>query len=44
MTGAGGIPSAPTVSQTATALTLISVMLSWYVSRVKPNYEVSVSG
>lgn len=32
--GTGGIPSEPTVSQTATALILISVELSRYVSRV----------
>lgn len=40
MRGAGGIPSVPTVSQTARALILISVMPSRYVSRVYFNCTV----
>lgn len=35
MTGAGGMPKVPTVSQTPRALILISVVLSLYVSRVR---------
>lgn len=38
-TGTGGMPKSPTVSHTATALILIFVTPSWYVSRVYPFYN-----